>query len=83
MDNALVWWMARAVPTRLVVGYWFVCGMSAVIRARRSGLCVLLQQGVRQVTLYKGYRVHSLPPDITEEGLKNYLGYLTLPGSTS
>jgi hypothetical protein len=26
-----------------------------------------------------GYRVHSLPPDITEEGLKNYLGYLTLP----
>ena len=31
----------------------------------------------------KGYRVHSMPPNITEEGLKNYLGYLVLPGSTS
>lgn len=27
----------------------------------------------------KGYRVHALPPNVTEESLKVYLGYLTLP----
>lgn len=27
----------------------------------------------------KGYRVRTLPPNLTEEGLKNYLGYITVP----
>ena len=29
----------------------------------------------------RGYRVHALPPEVTEESLKNYLGYLTLPNA--
>lgn len=27
----------------------------------------------------KGYKVRSLPPNLTEEGMKNYLGYIELP----
>ena len=29
----------------------------------------------------KGYHIHMLPPNVTEDSLKNYLGYLTLPTS--
>src|ERR1035437_8647997 len=28
----------------------------------------------------KGYHVHALPPDLTEDGLRNYLGFVMLPG---
>lgn len=27
----------------------------------------------------KGYYIHMLPPNVTEESLRNYLGYMTLP----
>jgi hypothetical protein len=44
-------------------------------------VCAFFYNKVYAKSLFdSGYRVHSLPPDITEEGLKNYLGYLTLPG---
>ena len=47
-------------------------------------VCAFFYNKVYAKSLFdRGYRVHSLPPDITEEGLKNYLGYLVLPGSTS
>lgn len=64
-------WLWGAI---LMLGSLMTYGFAGVI-------CAFFYNKVYAKGLFeKGYYVHSLPPTVTEEGLKNYLGYMTLPG---
>ncbi len=65
---------------------WGVCLLLASIFTYGVAgiVCAFFYNKVYAKSLFeKGYKVHTMPPNLTEEGLKLYLGYLVLPGSTS
>ncbi len=57
----------------LFVGNLFTWGLMALV-------CSFFYNRTYAKSLFnKGYRVHMLPPNVTEDSLKNYLGFLHLP----
>lgn len=57
----------------LFIGNLFTWGLAALA-------CSFFYNRIYAKSLFdKGFTIHMLPPTVTEDSLKNYLGYLTLP----
>ena len=61
----------------LILACIFTWGIAGVV-------CAFFYNKVYAKSLFdKGYKVHMLPPNVTEDTLKAYLGYMVLPGSST
>lgn len=64
-------WLMGAVILLLSIFTWGIAGIVFAFIYNKIYLKSLFN---------KGYKVHAIPANITDEQVKNYVGYITLPG---
>jgi NADH:ubiquinone oxidoreductase subunit H len=66
---------------------WIVGILSLLINLATSGIAGIIfaffyNKMYLKSLLEKGYKIHSMPPNISEEMVRDYVGYITMPGTT-